>query len=415
MLKRIWDVVSGKARRDGARRRAERLRLQSEAEAERERAKREREEKAKFFRLRYTPFVAQDLPFWPGEYEFVYLCDDDVEYADGEAFVRDNLAELQRCFAEHGYRFVYLKTVAAEVAADEQMRRYYLPDGRAVEVGEAKELSNGFLLDFMKTPANRPKLKSPAIACFNAMASHYIPEENYVRDGNFVFDRIEFDFRQVGDIAAFVLSFLDYWRATRAHGGFFALKHPKDADEGFDIETHRLLEEVAERVDKLRRRGVSEMVLQQYIGTTLTKESRLTITADYRLILNDYDNREVTMTPLVKAVFLLFLRHPEGILFKELVDYRDELAMLYDCVKSKKPIPAKIHVLHQHEQSIVALTDPLDNSINEKCTRIKEAFLLQVHDYIASHYYVVGKRGEPKRIILEPDNVVWPGGDEKDN
>ena len=42
------------------------------------------------------------------------------------------------------------------------------------------------------------------------------------------------------------------------------------------------------------------------------------------------------MTPIVKAVYFLFLRHPEGILFKELIDYRDELDMIYRSVKEKK-------------------------------------------------------------------------------
>ena len=38
---------------------------------------------------------------------------------------------------------------------------------------------------------------------------------------------------------------------------------------------------------------------------------------------------EIKMEPLVKAVYLLFLKHPEGIVFKCLPDYRKELAELY--------------------------------------------------------------------------------------
>jgi hypothetical protein len=38
---------------------------------------------------------------------------------------------------------------------------------------------------------------------------------------------------------------------------------------------------------------------------------------------------EIKMEPLTKAVYLLFLNHPEGILFKHLPDYRQELANIY--------------------------------------------------------------------------------------
>lgn len=49
-----------------------------------------------------------------------------------------------------------------------------------------------------------------------------------------------------------------------------------------------------------------------------TRLSRLVITEDYRFILADYQNREVELQPVHKAVYLLFLAHPEGIEFKRL-------------------------------------------------------------------------------------------------
>ena len=60
-------------------------------------------------------------------------------------------------------------------------------------------------------------------------------------------------------------------------------------------------------------------------------------------------------------------------------------------------------------QSIEDATNPLLNSINEKCARIRGAFLSEFDDYMAKHYYIQGKRGEPKRIALPRDLVVWEG------
>ena len=41
---------------------------------------------------------------------------------------------------------------------------------------------------------------------------------------------------------------------------------------------------------------------------------------------------------------------------------------------------------------------PVLNSINEKCARIRAAFVGQFDDYMAKSYYVDGQRGEAKKI-----------------
>ena len=109
---------------------------------------------------------------------------------------------------------------------------------------------------------------------------------------------------------------------------------------------------------------------------------------------------EIKMEPLVKAVYLLFLNHPEGILFKHLPDYRKELAQIY--VKMK-PYGMSNRVM----QSIEDVTNPLLNSINEKCARIRGAFVGQFDNYLARNYYIDGSRGEAKKIALPRELVVW--------
>ena len=106
------------------------------------------------------------------------------------------------------------------------------------------------------------------------------------------------------------------------------------------------------------------------------------------------------MEPLVKAVYLLFLKHPEGIMFKCLPDYRKELTEIY--VKLK-PYGLSDRVV----QSIEDVTNPLLNSINEKCARIRGAFVGQFDNHLAKHYYIDGNRGEVKKIALPRDLVVW--------
>ena len=112
------------------------------------------------------------------------------------------------------------------------------------------------------------------------------------------------------------------------------------------------------------------------------KLSRLLITKDHRLLLLDYGQKEVVLQPVHKAVFLLFLTHPEGIEFKSLGDYRQELLDYY-----LRVAPASVD-RQQVEESVSRLIDPLDNAINEKCSRIKRAFLEMMDEYSASYYII---------------------------
>ena len=162
-----------------------------------------------------------------------------------------------------------------------------------------------------------------------------------------------------------------------------------------------LAKEIRERIKELRRRGVQLNMLNEFVEEKPTL-SRMVITKDYRIYLPDYNNIEITMSPLPKSVFLLFLRHPEGIPFKQLTDYREELLDIYKEVGNRV-------VERNVRNSIRDITDPTNNSINEKCARIREAFLKHFDTPYAKNYYITGKRGEPKKITLPRELVDLQG------
>lgn len=160
-----------------------------------------------------------------------------------------------------------------------------------------------------------------------------------------------------------------------------------------------LLEDLDVRVQKLRSKGLNEWTFRGLFKTK-AQLSRLVLTKDYRILLPDYNDIEVKMEPLVKAVYILFLRHPEGIVFKGLTDYREELLNIY---KELKPMGLNKRTI----QSIEDVTNPLLNSINEKCARIRAAFINKFDDHLTKNYYIIGERGEAKKISLPRDLVVW--------
>jgi hypothetical protein len=131
----------------------------------------------------------------------------------------------------------------------------------------------------------------------------------------------------------------------------------------------------------------------------VVKMSRLTISKDCTILLADY-KKEVKMEPIVKAVYLLFLKHPEGIAFKFLPDYRKELADIYQKIKP-------FGLTERAIRSIEDVTNPLLNSINEKCSRVRAAFQSEVDPTLLEQYIIVGKSGEAKKVMLSRDLVVW--------
>lgn len=182
----------------------------------------------------------------------------------------------------------------------------------------------------------------------------------------------------------------------------FRIVREKDADSEFDFEAYRLADEIRTRIQLLKESGSLSLIgdiLDEIQGTT-KKLSTVFITNDYRIFLKDYNMKEVVMAPLPKSVFILFMRHPEGILFKQLSNYHDELLSIYRNITVHENIDQAI-------ESIRAMTDPLNNSINEKCSRIRAAFLEVIADNLAQHYYVTGKRGEPKKIIFDRSLVEF--------
>ena len=159
-----------------------------------------------------------------------------------------------------------------------------------------------------------------------------------------------------------------------------------------------LIEEVKERVQKLKDYGMSEDEIVTSLHTSQPL-SKLIISRDYRIFLGE-EREEIHMEPILKALYLLFLKHPEGISFKYLPDYREELASLYNKVRPWGLTDRAI-------RSIEDVTNPVLNSINEKCARIRKVFVSIFDNSAAEHYYIKGARGKVKKIELPRDMVIW--------
>ena len=164
---------------------------------------------------------------------------------------------------------------------------------------------------------------------------------------------------------------------------------------------------LAERVDEMDAAALLEAMglLRKRLAEIAVLEGtddgeRIRVTKDYRILLPDRFDTEIRLRPLVKTVFLLFLRHPEGIRFGDLPAYRNELMDLYLGITRRPSGP-------ETEASIDRLIDPRDNSIHEKAANLAAALSKYFPPERVHAYTLTGKAGAPKRIRLDRSRVEW--------
>ena len=160
---------------------------------------------------------------------------------------------------------------------------------------------------------------------------------------------------------------------------------------------------LAERVDEMDAAALLEaMELLQDRLRRLQPDGaeRIRITRDFRILLPERFDTEIRLRPLLKTVFLLFLRHPEGIRFTDLRDYRNELMDLYMGVSGRGD-------REEMARSIDRLIDPKDNSIHEKASNLSAALSRYFPPDRLHAYTLSGKAGMPKRIRLDRNLVEW--------
>jgi hypothetical protein len=328
-----------------------------------------------------------DMPFIPNDHQIIYIENSYDPFYN--QYICENLSELREYFASEGYEFCYLPSIGKIINAD---AHYYSPTFEGNVSNDSSNMKSDLLIPYL---VDAPEIK-PGLIRYLRKEEGDSPDKDTFRFSYFTFlPPSEVSMEQ--QITTYIS--LIGFHGTREMYCLKPNSPDEKADNDFSSDIKQLMDEVSERVEKLRLHGVSELVLKNLLQPE-KKLSRLIITKSSQIFLPDYNNMEIQMTPLPKAVFFLFLRHPEGILFKNLVDYRDELTRIYGHLTGRQDMKAV-------KKSICDITDPTQNSINEKCARIREAFVRNFDDHLAQNYYVTGNRGEAKTIILPRDLVEW--------
>ncbi len=364
------------------------------------------------------------LPFHPSANQVFYIENGyDTEAND---FIRRNYDGLKEMFCRNGMKFYYLPYLLREYDIEAKVM-YYAPYLSPESL--TREVRSSELAQFIADDEDRRNLQ-PAFVFGASDGECGTDETRFLRvlfadidtGGDAPIQNLE---RQV--LAAIGRRHsMCYSRAKRKFNWLSGMTlfscddgsvepddcRPARANIGTRMEEERteltntaeILAELRRTVERLRLEGVSLMAIHEYIDKQ-EPLSQMVITPDYRIMLPDYkdvdgNDLEIEMGALPKAIYFLFLRYPEGIIYKHIQDYYAELLNIY---RQLRPCTDDARV----RLTITKVTNPLGNALNENLARIRKAFVEKFDEHLACNYIVTGERGAKYSIPLDRKMIVW--------
>lgn len=161
-------------------------------------------------------------------------------------------------------------------------------------------------------------------------------------------------------------------------------------DEGINS---RIVEQVLDIFEGVR----NELIFKQR-PTPQKDPVKVTINNRSNIILPDLDNLEIRLTPLIKTLYIFYLRHTEGVALADLIDYKEELLSIY------RELTGRVDD-DKIKKSIHNLVNAHGNSFSEKKSTINRVINQLLDEPLAKFYRIEGKPGEAFKINL-PEKLI---------
>lgn len=171
----------------------------------------------------------------------------------------------------------------------------------------------------------------------------------------------------------------------------------KETDD-VEHENKQMIAKIQSLLDSLESRGLRRELIFKMLSRPV-KPSSIKVCKD-KIILSEFDNKEVKLAALDFSFYVLYLRHPEGIRFKDVIDYEAELLSIYKSVQQRR---CRI----VQEKTISNFVDSTRNLMSISASRIKNAFKAVVDESLAEWYCISGAAGETKLVRLPQAKIEW--------
>lgn len=156
-------------------------------------------------------------------------------------------------------------------------------------------------------------------------------------------------------------------------------------------ETEELVQFVQNALGEIQRRGSADAIMAGLLP------EQVHITRELRIYIG---RKELRIRPMAKTVLLLFLRHPEGIPLKQIVDYRKELLGYYRRVMRSLDDSVA-------EERVQRMVEIFNNDLNVQIARVNAAVSALTGPEASQLYRIQGSAGERKSILLDRRWMVW--------
>lgn len=301
-------------------------------------------------------------------------------------FLNDNYEAIKDIFLAYGLHFHYLPKEIKEV--------YYVKLGKTLskddEISLSKEVNSeiGNYLD----DGYVWLYDEPSLVCHNNQRIHKHSERDVW------LTCLTFDERK------------DLWEQIKEMAFSFSISCPTEesVNSGQIVEHKKLIPETEEQLTELflksmrdggQKKDITD--LWDRLERRFNRESSITIKKDYRIILDDFNGKELDLKDLPKALYLFYLRHDEGISLDDLAKYMPELAYIYIKIRKDKRKARKsplIVIENLVQKQYLNNFKSIRNKLQEVFDLERKSVYSIEHDDTDSHLF---------KINIPPKQRIW--------
>jgi hypothetical protein len=314
--------------------------------------------------------------------------------SDTDRFIRANYRSIQNRFNAKGRNFFYMPIVI------ENKNNFIVPllkecfpdfdDLSYLAINEEVKKSfqnSNFTEDFFKFINYEGTISRGCISSNNSFTILEHKQEELIED--------------------FINDYILYLPSVANGGNIYYQLDPK-ALQTLKKETIESYATIKTNLEKLRDNGeliliapkLYKLLENNIQGIRFDDIAPITITKDFKILINNNENLEIKLSHLTKTIFIFFLFNKEDIHIKELIHHEKMLLSIYKHVSNQ--------LSHDRmKESIQELINPNNDAIYTHFSRLKKEIQNHFEPYAAKYYLVSGRKGEPKKISLPKEKIIF--------
>lgn len=297
--------------------------------------------------------------------------------------IRGNLKRIGKYLAQRGVHYSAFNIVSRSVFGIRSAKGMILRQCPTLSKEELDSRTKAF-------KSGRKKL------CRSSLI--YIGNVTPAKNGSYCADILcEDDFDRDGDYMTTLYRFLDTvvgCDISRENGTLPADKEQKPADKEEDEEERHLTWNNSEYLGY-------DLLAGNIEPEPCFNVSPIHFDKKFSIVLPMYPLIQIKLDPLPKALYILLLNHPDGIMPNNIQEYEGELRNIYTAVSGRKKQSAV-------DRMMKSTINPAENLLYKNLAIIRESFLYKLRFDIARHYIPVQNRSKAYSIPVSRRLVEMP-------